>query len=176
MENKVTTALIFIFVFLVLVTSALTVKNYVLGGEIGAQRKAQQAQIAALETQLAQIAKEKESKNIGNEQEKADLIRVTNFSSNQEIESPLTIEGQARGSWFFEADFPVKLYDEEDNLVAQAVATTDQEWMSEEFIPFKASLEFEKPASKKGTLVLEKNNPSGLPEHDDELRIPIVFK
>ena len=32
------------------------------------------------------------------------------------------------------------------------------------------------PATSTGTLVLQKDNPSGLPEHADELRIPVRFE
>jgi len=34
---------------------------------------------------------------------------------------------------------------------------------------------FENPETATGTLVLEKDNPSGLPEHADELRVPVRF-
>ena len=37
------------------------------------------------------------------------LIRVFSPVENQEITSPLTIEGEAVGNWFFEASFPVFL-------------------------------------------------------------------
>ena len=114
--------------------------------------------------------------DIGNELEKQDLIRVNNPRPNQTIESPLLIEGEARGSWFFEATFPVKLFDEEDNLLGSTVAQAKGEWTTENFVPFKAELKFSSPTTEKGTLVLEKSNPSGLPENADELRIPVTFK
>ncbi len=47
--------------------------------------------------------------------------------------------------------------------------------MTAEFVPFRAVLTFAAPATERGTLVLEKDNPSGLPENADELRIPIRF-
>jgi len=42
-------------------------------------------------------------------------------------------------------------------------------------VPFQAKIEFQYPETKKGTLILEKDNPSGLPENTDELRIPVTF-
>jgi len=66
------------------------------------------------------------TEDIGNELEKADLIKVSNPRPNQIIESPLFIKGEARGNWYFEADFPVKIFDDNSFLLglttAQALA------------------------------------------------------
>jgi len=114
---------------------------------------------------------------IGNELEKIELIRVDYPRPNQEIESPLIIEGEARGFWFFEGDFPVVLTDWDGLIIAEAIAQAEGEWMTEDFVQFEARLEFEKPEySNKGTLILQKDNPSGLPENDDALEIPVIFK
>ncbi|MBD3282110.1 MAG: hypothetical protein GF387_00670 [Candidatus Portnoybacteria bacterium] len=116
------------------------------------------------------------TENIGNELEKDHLIRITSPRPNEIIQSPLTIKGQAKGTWFFEADFPIKLKDANNNTIATAIAQTTEDWMTEEFISFQAELEFQKPETKEGTLILEKANPSGLPENEDQLIIPIKFK
>ena len=92
------------------------------------------------------------------------------------IQSPLTLEGRARGSWFFEASFPVYLLDGGGDTIAVIPATAQGQWMTQEFVPFKATLSFTPPASTTGTLVLAKDNPSGLPEHAAELRVPIRFR
>ena len=114
---------------------------------------------------------------IGNELEKIDLIRIDSPRPNQEIESPLIIEGEARGYWFFEGDFPVVLTDWDGLIIAQGIAQAKGEWMTEDFVQFEARLEFEKPEySNKGTLILRKDNPSGLPENDDALEVPVIFK
>ncbi len=113
--------------------------------------------------------------DIGNELEKLDIIRINNPRPNQIVESPLVIEGEARGTWFFEGDFPVQLLDGEGNVIGTTIAQAQDEWMTEDFVPFKAELEFNAPTTDRGTLILKKDNPSGLPEHDDELRIPIIF-
>ncbi len=115
------------------------------------------------------------TEDIGNELEKIDLIRVSNPRPNQVVQSPILIEGEARGNWFFEASFPVLLLDEQGNTLATATSQAEGEWMTEDFVPFTASLSFQPPSAKKGTLVLKKDNPSDLPEFDDELRIPVVF-
>lgn len=116
--------------------------------------------------------------NIGNAVEKADLIRVESPRPNQEIKSPLTIKGQARGNWFFEASFPVVLTDWDGKILAKGIATAKGEWMTKEFVPFEATLKFsveKNNYSNKGTLILRKDNPSGLSEHDDVLEIPVII-
>lgn len=108
--------------------------------------------------------------------EKEDLIKVDAPLPNQEITSPLLVSGQARGYWFFEASFPVRLLDGSGKEIAAKPAEAQDEWMTEDFVPFKAVLEFKTPSMDFGTLVLEKNNPSGLPEKADELRVSVRFK
>lgn len=115
--------------------------------------------------------------DIGNELEKADLIRINYPRPNQKIESPLVVTGEARGYWFFEADFPVILTDWDGEILAIGIAMADGDWMTEDFVPFKATIEFDKPELyDRGSLILQKDNPSGLPEYDDALEIPINFK
>jgi len=112
---------------------------------------------------------------IGNELEKLDLIKIESVRPNQVIISPLYVNGFARGFWFFEASFPIKLYDESGNEIALVVAQAKEDWMTENFVPFEAILEFQAPENRKGTLIFEKDNPSGLPENDDKLEMPIIF-
>jgi hypothetical protein len=114
--------------------------------------------------------------DIGNEFEKMDLIRISNPRPNQTITGPLVVKGEARGYWFFEASFPVKLFDERGNLLTTAIAQAKSDWMTEEFVPFEAELNFTVSVRQKGALILQKDNPSGLPEHDDELRVPVILE
>ncbi|MBI1755388.1 PQQ-dependent sugar dehydrogenase [Candidatus Azambacteria bacterium] len=106
----------------------------------------------------------------------SDLIRVENIKQNDIVKSPLMAQGEARGNWFFEASFPVRLYDANGKELAAVPAQAQGEWMTTEFVPFQAQLEFQPPATDTGMLVLEKDNPSGLPEHDDQLVIPVRFR
>jgi len=120
------------------------------------------------------------TENIGNELEKVDLIRIDSPRPNASIKSPLTITGQARGNWFFEASFQVFLTDWDGKIIAQGIATAESDWMTTDFVSFIATLTFDTNDisgnySNRGTLIAKKDNPSGLPENDDALEIPIVF-
>lgn len=106
-----------------------------------------------------------------------DIIKIFTPKKNQKISSPLVIEGEARGMWFFEASFPFVLTDWDGKIIAQHFAQAQGEWMTEDFVSFSAKLEFEKPAyGERGFLILKKDNPSGLQEHDDSIEIPVIFK
>lgn len=113
---------------------------------------------------------------IGNEIEKTDLITIDSPRPNTIVTSPLEVSGQARGTWYFEASFPVKLLDADGNVLVQIPAQAQGDWMTENFVPFKVTLEFIAPVTDTGTLVLEKDNPSGLPENADSLIVPIKFR
>jgi len=106
----------------------------------------------------------------------SDLIRVSTPIEDAVVMSPLIIEGEARGTWYFEASFPIRIYDAKNQLLGTAIAQAQSDWMTENFVPFKTTLTFSKSTTPTGTLVLEKDNPSGLPEHANELRIPIRFE
>lgn len=94
---------------------------------------------------------------------------------NALVTSPLKITGKARGSWFFEASFPVRIVDANNNVLGQGHAEALDDWMTTEFVPFKAELNFSAPETKMGFLILSKDNPSGLPENDAEVSIPVIF-
>lgn len=106
----------------------------------------------------------------------SDLIRVDSPLSDGVISSPLTISGEARGNWFFEASFPARLEDANGEVILQAPIMAQGEWMTEDFVPFSASLSFAKPATPTGRLILEKDNPSGLAKNARQLIIPIRFE
>lgn len=113
---------------------------------------------------------------IGNELAKSDLIQVSTPRPNQSISNPLRISGIARGTWFFEASFPVYLYDDNGVELGVGIATAEGEWMTTDFVPFGVSFSYEKPTTQTGKLILKKDNPSGLPEFDDMLYIPVKFE
>lgn len=104
-----------------------------------------------------------------------EMIVITKPQPYDVISSPLEIKGEARGAWFFEASFPIELLDANGDIVGTAIAQAQGDWMTEKFVPFKASIEFEATPVDKGTLVFKKDNPSGLAKYDDELRVPIIF-
>lgn len=113
--------------------------------------------------------------NIGNAVEKKDLVQATQPKPGSIVTSPTTVIGQARGTWFFEAQFPVVMLDANGKELGQGTATAFSDWMTENFVPFEANFKFDIPSTDTGTLLLKKDNPSGDPAKDDQLEIPIRF-
>jgi hypothetical protein len=93
---------------------------------------------------------------------------------NSVVNSPLEIKGEAKGYWFFEATAPVKLVAENGKLINQKYISATEEWMTQDWVPFEASLEFE-TKEKRGYLIFNRANASGKPEHDRVLRVPVLF-
>lgn len=114
--------------------------------------------------------------NIGNELEKSNLITIDAPRPTAVIASPLKVTGKARGYWFFEASFPVELRDQNNQLIVEGVAQAQGDWMTEEFVPYSVNLAYPpQQAGSMGTLILKKDNPSGEPQNDDALIVPVQF-
>ncbi len=104
-------------------------------------------------------------------------FRNLNIAPNQKISSPLKIIGEAKGDWFFEANFPVFVVNWDGLIIAQGVAQAKSDWMTENFVPFEAELKFTKPEYKNnGAIIFKKDNPSGLPANDAAYEMPILFE
>jgi len=91
------------------------------------------------------------------------------------VSSPLEVKGKARGYWFFEANLPISLVAADGSLIVAHYAQAEDEWMTVDFVPFSSVLEFQTSAEN-GFLIISKDNPSGLPQYDASIRIPVKFQ
>lgn len=87
-----------------------------------------------------------------------------------------SVIGKARGYWFFEASFPIQVLDKDGKILATAIAEAQEEWMTENFVPFKADLKIPESYIGPATLILNKDNPSGLPENEASISFPIIIE
>lgn len=113
---------------------------------------------------------------IGNELEVKDLITINNPRPNQEIESPLNIEGLAKPEWFANGFFNVNLVDAEGTIVKTVKAYKNGAKDKDGFNKYKISLKYDLPTTLTGSLVLEKNNTTKDPANDNKLTVPVKFK
>ncbi|TSC70444.1 MAG: hypothetical protein CEO12_378 [Parcubacteria group bacterium Gr01-1014_46] len=86
------------------------------------------------------------------------------------------VMGKARGTWYFEASFPVEVLDKNGKILFQGPAQAKDEWMTENFVPFEITVKVPQSYIGPATLVLRKDNPSGLPEHDASISFPITIE
>lgn len=103
-------------------------------------------------------------------------ISVLSPTPKATITSPVKITGSALGTYYFEASFPIDILDENGDTVGQGHAEAQGDWMTEESVPFIATVTFTSPGrGKSGTIRLKNDNPSGEPERDLYFDLPITF-
>lgn len=105
-----------------------------------------------------------------------ELPTITEPHAGSKLVSPVKIRGTAPPGWMFEGSFPIKLLDSNRKLIVQTQATEEVpgSWQSNVSVYFKATVNFSTSA-KSGFLVLEKDNPSGLPANSKTFEVPITF-
>ena len=112
--------------------------------------------------------------NLKEEKNESDDIKEINIENDMKIKSPLIISGEARG-WYFEGVFPITLVNENGKNLGRTNAKAQSDWMTDDFVPFEATLLFGQSAAKKGKIIFEKSNPSGLPDNRKIFEIPVNF-
>ncbi|MBP6860530.1 MAG: hypothetical protein KBC38_03160 [Candidatus Pacebacteria bacterium] len=102
-----------------------------------------------------------------------DLITVSTPTPGAVTGKPLIVKGEARGTWYFEASFPIEVEDADGNVIANGYAEAEGEWMTEEFVPFTAAVTIPAGFIGDATLIIKNSNASGEPERDRSLSFPI---
>ena len=104
-------------------------------------------------------------------------VRVSYPAIGEAVASPLVVSGVViGGGWFFEGVFPVRVLDANGAVIGQAQARAEGDWTSSGTVPFSATVPFSLQKSGSGMLLLEKDNPSGIPQNASDLRVPITFR
>jgi hypothetical protein len=104
-----------------------------------------------------------------------DMIEVS-VTPGQTVSNPLVLSGRARGYWYFEASFPVRLVDQSGAVLTEVPAQAIGDWMTEDFVPFSVTLSYPtQPSGSQGFLILRNDNPSGEPERDRSVTLPVIF-
>lgn len=106
----------------------------------------------------------------------SDLITVDLPYPGAVIGNTFSVTGKARGTWYFEASFPISVVDEKGLVIATSVAQAGSDWMTTEFVPFKASVTTPENFNGKATLILNNDNPSGIKEKSMSVALPIIIK
>lgn len=105
-----------------------------------------------------------------------EVIRVLWPKPYSEVMSPINVSGEARGSWFFEANSTVEIVDANGQQLGFALANAQGDWMTSDFVPFSGILSFSTSTTPTGKVIFHKDNPSGLPQHDASYEVPIRFR
>jgi hypothetical protein len=107
--------------------------------------------------------------------EKSTDVIVSAPKPYQQVCSPLTVKGKAKSAWFFEGVFPLRLLDEHCHEITSSQAKALGPWTTGNFVPFEGTLEFTVTKPTKAILILQNDNPSGLPENARKKEIPLML-
>jgi hypothetical protein len=100
---------------------------------------------------------------------------LDNISPNDFVEMGSEINGRITGTWYFEGEFPIRVMDSNGEILDTLIAVAQEEWMTEDLVPFSFVLDVNIQADRDVILRFERNNPTGLEEHDDSLEVPITI-
>ena len=106
----------------------------------------------------------------------AGSMEVFSPLDGEEVASPIKISGRARGFWFFEASFPVKLFNYNGELISTSYVTAQSDWMTTDFVDFSGEIVFPSTTTGNAFLVLENDNPSGDPENSIQRYVQVILK
>lgn len=102
-------------------------------------------------------------------------VVVTSPKERAKVGKTFTVSGEAPGPWYFEASFPIKVVDANNNFIGSSIAHAQGDWMTTGQVPFTATVTVE-GYSGPAILVLLRDNPSGMPENDDSVSVAITIQ
>jgi Immunoglobulin-like domain of bacterial spore germination len=106
----------------------------------------------------------------------SELIIVDTPTTTSTVSDSFLATGKARGQWFFEGSFPVKVIGANGDVLGSGIAKAQGDWMSIGFVPFTASIDFKSRGNAEGIVRFVKDNPSGTPALDAHLDVPVRFE
>ncbi|NBV76793.1 hypothetical protein EBR66_01370 [bacterium] len=110
-------------------------------------------------------------------QTRGTLVSIVSPAASSSVSKTFVVSGVAPGYWSFEGSFPVQVRSSAQEVIATAVAQLEGDWMTDKQIPFSATIDlgtstYQGPAM----LILMKDNPSGLPENEDSVSMPLIIQ
>ncbi len=103
-------------------------------------------------------------------------IVIDSPKANSVVTGNINISGRALGTWFFEASFPIRLEDQDGNVLTTSIATATSDWMTTDFVPFTSKLTFSlSTTTSYGKIIFKNDNPSGDPTRDKFFEVPVSF-
>ena len=103
-------------------------------------------------------------------------VSVSSPISGATVGHSLSVTGKVPGNWSSEAQFPLMVRDANGNVVGRATGHLQGDWQTTALVPFTATIQIDGNFRGLARLVLLKDNPSGLPENDDSMEVPIVIQ
>lgn len=119
-------------------------------------------------TNICEKEEEQEDKKGAFSKNDIELI-LYEIEEGDKLEKDTLVTGEITGTWYFEGEFPVRVFDSDGEEIDTLVATAKEDWMTQENVPFEFVLSTLVTKETEITLKFEKSNPSGLKEYEDSI-------
>lgn len=117
-----------------------------------------------------------DSTNAGAPTPLSQSVVVTSPTAGAIVPKVISVSGSAPGGWFFEAQFPMQIRDQANVVVGHGTGHALGNWQTTALVAFTGTTTVETNYTGPATLVLLKDNPSGLPENDDSISLPVIIQ
>jgi len=113
--------------------------------------------------------------NIKEKTEQPTLI-LNDFNEGDLLKTGDILSGKIKDSFFFEGSFPIRVEDIKGQILGISLAKSTTEWMTTDYVEFTTDkIDFDKSGNNEGYIIFKKDNPSGLPENDREIKLKVKF-
>ena len=106
---------------------------------------------------------------------KADLVSFSILPGSK-VHGLMSYRGVVKGAYFFEANIVINILDLNKKVLKASNAHATGDWMTEEPVAFEGNIDFSGLPKGPAYLEIHNDNPSGLPENDKSILIPIVVE
>ncbi len=107
---------------------------------------------------------------------KGQTLILDNIKSGDTVDLGFEVKGSVTGDWFFEGTFPVRVLNQQGEIVETLSAEALEEWTTEEAVPFSFKIDMDLEEESIVVLKFEKSNPSDLEESNDSAEITVTLK
>lgn len=104
----------------------------------------------------------------------SDYIKIISPTPFGEVSDLLVITGEAKGTYYFEGEFPVTIIAEDGSKIDHYAVAQDA-WMTEKFVPFRVEIDISHLAPQEILVKLHRNNPSEKRNLDMVLELPLII-
>lgn len=102
-------------------------------------------------------------------------IYTTNFRSGQTVFNLMTINGEAKSTWFYEGIAKGEVRNEKEEAVGAFTIKAIRDPKTANFVEWTGQIQYNQPKTKTGYIVLKNANTSGEVQKDKSLWIPVIF-
>lgn len=92
------------------------------------------------------------------------------------VSGKVSFSARVQGGYFFEANVGINILDGNKKLLRAGNGMATSEWMTAGPVDFTAVLDFTSLPKGLGFIEIKNDNPSGLPENDKSILIPVIIE